>query len=141
MPPTVIVESPLEAYIQKMLNRSEDFRRQCLALAAQPQVYVRVQMVLYGLPPSVFAKTDVQRTSAGPLIATVRIQPSVNWSEWIGHEFEHILEQVEGIRLKDFRQNGSGRWESSSDMFESLRAITAGREIRRQMGLKRENAN
>lgn len=133
MPATVIVDGPLDIYVQQMLSRSEAFRRQCDALAAQPQVYVRVQLALYGLPPSLYARTDVQRTVAGPLIATVRIQSGVNWSEWIGHEFEHILEQVEGIRAKDFRDNNGGRWESSVEMYESSRAILAGRTIRIQM--------
>ena len=140
LPPTVVVEPRLKSHVQKMLARSEEFRRQCEALAAQPQTYVRVRLVLFGLPPGVNAQSEITRTSEGVLFAQVQLSLTSNWSEWIGHEFEHILEQAEGTRLDDYR-DGAGRWESAPDAFESNRAIAVGRTIRNQMLYPAVDAN
>lgn len=140
LPPTVVVDPRMDDHVRKMLARSPEFRRQCLALADRPQVYVRVHLVLFGLPPGVHAQSQVTRTHEGPLFAKVQIGLTANWSEWIGHEFEHILEQAEGMTLTDYR-GGDGRWESAPDAFETARAIAAGRTIRNQWLQRGDTAN
>lgn len=135
LPATVLVQRELQPVVQRMLERSAFFRHQCQLLAEQSKVYVRVQIATYGMLPSQRARAQVQRTAAGPLIVWVQLAPAVNWSEWIGHEFEHILEQVEGLRLRDLR-DGHDSWESDDDTYESARAINAGRVVREQVRQK-----
>lgn len=132
LPPTVVVDSRLTGHVRRMLERSPEFRRQCEALAELKHVYVRVSLVLHGLPPGVHAQSQVTRTNDGPLFARVQVSLTANWSEWIGHEFEHVLEQAEGMTLTDYR-TGDGRWESVPDAYETTRAIAAGRAIRNQV--------
>jgi len=131
----VQVHSSLQRQVQAMLQRSEDFRRQCRQLAANPSLYVRVRLSSIDMPARYCARSVVQRTSDGPLLIFVEIERTANWAEWLAHEFEHVLEQAEGVRLKDLRA-GKGSWESGDDVFETARAIGVGRGVRAQMRRK-----
>jgi hypothetical protein len=57
------------------------------------------------------------------------------WSpeEWIGHEFEHVLEQVERVPLVELAARTGRVWRTADDMFESERAIRAGRRVLEEM--------
>jgi hypothetical protein len=50
-------------------------------------------------------------------------------TEWIAHEFEHMLEQIQGQRLKALAGKVRGVWQSSAGMYETLRAIKVGRAV------------
>jgi hypothetical protein len=141
LPATVDVEASVMSHVQAMLQRSAHFRRQCLALAARPWVYVRLQFSEAAeLTRDFCAKSYIKRTSAGPLIAYVRIGRRTHWSEWIPHELEHVLETAEGMRTADFAR-GRGTWESAEDVYETTRAILAGRTVRNQMRRKPVTTN
>ena len=113
LPPNVQVNRALLRPVRSMLQRSEEFRRQCEELAARPTVYVRVNLSVEGLPSRFCARSVIQRMTDGPLLIFVEIERTVNWAEWLAHEFEHVLEQAEGLRVKDLRntkrQLGVGR--------------------------------
>ncbi len=133
LPATVQVDEPIVPHVQMMLQRSAHFRRQCRELAAHPHVYVRLQLAPVGELTSQFcAKSFIQRTAAGPLIAVVRIGRETHWSEWIPHELEHVLEAAGGMRIRDYAR-GHDTWESADDTYETTRAINAGRTVRVQM--------
>jgi hypothetical protein len=135
LPPNVQVHSSLQRQVQEMLQRSEDFRRQCGELAANPTVYVRVRVSSIGMPARYCARSVVLRMTDGPLLIFVEIERTVNWAEWLAHEFEHVLEQAEGLRLKDLRARKDS-WESGDAVFETARAIGVGRAVRKQMRRK-----
>ena len=50
--------------------------------------------------------------------------------ELLAHEFEHLVEQVEGLNLRKLaRIRGSGVRELDGELFESDRAIRVGRVV------------
>jgi hypothetical protein len=62
----------------------------------------------------------------------------MQFGELLGHEFEHIVEQVEGINLRVLsRQRGSGVREVERELFETDRAQQAGRNIAEELRLAR----
>ena len=51
-------------------------------------------------------------------------------AELVGHEFEHILEQVEGLNLRALAdKKGSGVHEVERDLYETDRAQRTGRIV------------
>lgn len=60
----------------------------------------------------------------------MHLPPSTDHSELLAHEFEHILEQIEGLDLRTLaRIRGSGVREIQYDRFESDRAQGVGRLV------------
>jgi hypothetical protein len=67
-------------------------------------------------------------------VAAVTVSPGAHQEEWIAHEFEHILEQLDGQNLPQMaRSHAKDVWFSGSDVIETDRAIKAGRTVRREM--------
>ena len=52
---------------------------------------------------------------------------------WIAHEFEHLIEQLEGVDLRDLAHRRQGVWHSGDEMFETERAIRAGVQVMHEM--------
>jgi hypothetical protein len=65
------------------------------------------------------------------LRADVHVPPAARAiAEIVGHEFEHILEQMEGLNLRMLsRVRGSGVRESAFEVYETARAQRAGRIV------------
>src|SRR2546428_12563943 len=59
--------------------------------------YVRVRVDVLIAFCTCRARSVIQRTGAGPIVAIVGISPSGSPVEWIAHEFEHLLDQVDGL--------------------------------------------
>src|SRR5262245_15892575 len=78
-----------------LLRRSETFRSQCERIARAPRVRVTIELVL-GLD-SGRAQTAIHRYASGGIKAEVVVLFGENYRELLAHEFEHILEQVEGL--------------------------------------------
>jgi hypothetical protein len=67
-------------------------------------------------------------------VADVVIAPGSESGEWIAHEFEHILELLDGRNLAQLARNlASDVWYSDSDVIETDRAIRAGHIVRDEM--------
>jgi hypothetical protein len=120
--------------IEAMLERSPTFRRQCLRIAQTPGLMVRMRL-LHGNPTSgVRARTDIGISADRRVIASVAIRPLENLPELIAHEFEHILEQLDGRNLPQLANNrAKDVWYSGSDVIETDRAIRAGRTVRDEL--------
>jgi hypothetical protein len=74
--------------------------------------------------------------------ADVHLPPGTDYSELIGHEFEHLLEQVEGLDLRRLaRVRGSGVWSVERELFESDRAQDAGRIVAAEFYKNRTRAD
>jgi hypothetical protein len=55
---------------------------------------------------------------------------SSHLAELVAHEFEHVIEQIEGVNLRKLaRAKGSGVHEIEREVFESDRAQAAGRVV------------
>ena len=66
------------------------------------------------------------------MLAQVYLQPSVDATELIAHELEHILEQLDGVDLQAQAGNGVV-WKAGDGVFETRRAIEAGRRVAREV--------
>ena len=80
----------------------------------------------------------IHRLRTGELLAFVAIEPTGSPVEWLAHEFEHVLEQVEGHHLPSLARRTAAIWRSGNgEMFETDRAIRAGRRVVEETRAKR----
>jgi hypothetical protein len=78
------------------------------------------------------AQTVIHRYEAGGLRAEVSLLFAEDYVELLAHEFEHILEQVDGVVLRD--EAGAGRaWQTGTGAYETRRAFSAGVRARREI--------
>lgn len=121
----------------RMIKRSPTFRSQLDRLEKADGLSVRVHIDLAIDQRSFRARSVILRCRNGEMIATVAIGPGGSPVEWIAHEFEHILEQLEGLHLPSLAGT-SGIWRSGNgEMFETERAIRAGRLVLHEMRAQR----
>ena len=128
LPANVEFFSDLNHVVQGIYDRSPTFRSQCERIARASNLRVRVH-INTRIPRVCRAWTVVQREGF-QIRADVHLPPGTDYSELIGHEFEHLLEQVEGLDLRRLaRVRGSGVWAVERELFESSRAQAAGRIV------------
>jgi hypothetical protein len=130
MPRTLKTEAALIPQLTQMLATSATFRAQCARLHDADKLVVLLQLNPV-LPRGLFrARSTLRRYSSGLLIATVEVAPGSGQPEWIGHEFEHVLEMMEGLNLPGMAKRSSpGVWRSVDGMLETARATEIGRTI------------
>jgi hypothetical protein len=99
---------------------------------------VRMRL-LHGNPTSgVRARTDIGISADRRVIASVAIRPLENLPELIAHEFEHILEQIDGVDLRARSElAGTGVWNCDDGSFETVRAVRVGRAVARETASRR----
>jgi hypothetical protein len=82
------------------------FRRQCQRIANTPDLLVRVQTTEVGSSWT-RARTNIAKQADGTLLAIVQLGARQDYVELIAHEFEHIIEQLDGIDLASRARLGS----------------------------------
>ena len=128
LPDSIELEDGLEPTIRWALEHSPTFRQQCRALAASPRLRARV-VVSY--PPAIGrlrARTSITVTRSGVLTADIEILSVLDLTELIAHEFEHVLEQLDGVNLHALAHSGDAR-RLSDGAFETERAVAAGHQV------------
>ena len=129
LPANVQLLHDIELAIQFIYDRSPSFRAQFARIAEtlQSACHRADRPLNPGPLPRVHA-----HTAAWPEIrAEIHLPPSSDHAELLAHEFEHILEQIEGLDLRSLaRVKDSGVYESEYAVFETDRAQTAGRIVR-----------
>jgi hypothetical protein len=124
----------LQTQVDRMLQRSATFREQYRRIAEAPMVVVGVRTDVRLCETSYRARTTFRRYQTGLMVAEVVVSPGAHQEEWIAHEFEHVLEQLDGQNLPQMAMNhAKGVWFSGSDVIETDRAIKAGRIVRSEM--------
>jgi hypothetical protein len=135
LPANIRVPSSLRGLIQRMYERSPTFRSQCDRIAAASALQMEV-MIDLAIPRFCSAFTNVRRTP-GVLVAEIHVKPSILLVEMLAHEFEHVLEQLDGLDMRLLaRTPGSGVREVSLDIFESERAQRAGQRVAREQQMR-----
>jgi len=116
--------------VADMLRYSPTFQRQYSRLARTPYLHVEIAPSLLGGKPAGSAITRIARHSAG-MEADVQLGPSGDPVLLIAHEFEHILEQLDGVDLASMATRvATGVYiVAGSEHFETERAIAAGRQV------------
>lgn len=130
LPDSVRVEAPLVPRIELMLARSSTFRDQCRRLATAPWVHVAVKLGSYYLDRQGYrAFSTIQRPQKKLLIAVVTLQASAEPALWIGHEFEHLIEQIDEVDVIGMADRLRGAWHTRSGMVETGRAVRVGARV------------
>ena len=126
----------LEQVVVRIYERSPTFRAQCERIGAAGNLRVTVR-INTAIPLSCRAFSVIER-QRGQIRADVQLPPSSDHSELLAHEFEHVLEQIEGLDLQTLaRVRGSGVRALQFNVFESDRAQAAGRIVVAETGGRR----
>jgi hypothetical protein len=128
--PSNIDAGMLHSNVVELLQRSATFQRQCMRIAAVRVLRVTVR-VSTAVEVGALAQTVITRYDAGAIRAEVTLRFSEDYLLLLAHEFEHILEQVEGVDLRE--EAASGRaWRTASGAWETRRAASAGIRVRQE---------
>jgi hypothetical protein len=125
------VDDVLEPLVSALLAKSETFRRQWDVISASRFIRVTVVSRL-GMqdPGSARARAEVSRYAHGAIRATIEIPSATDLTELLAHEFEHVIEQLEGLDLRGLaRRHEGGVVEVRKGVFETARARAAGLQV------------
>ena len=128
LPPSIALETGLEPIVRWTLENSPTFRRQCRVLAAASQLTATVRVTARTPDSNERALSVVRRAPSGRIDVSIEIHNSSNLSELLGHEFEHVIEQLDGVDLQRLQSSGEAR-RIESGAFETRRAIAAGQRV------------
>jgi hypothetical protein len=132
--PSIQVVPELRIDVAEMLQRSPTFRAQYRRIAESGSIVVGVHMDSRLCGSSFRARTTFRRYKSGLIVVDVSIGPGSKPAEWIAHEFEHILEQLDGRNLTALaRANVKDVWFSGGNVIETGRAIRAGHAVREEL--------
>lgn len=126
LPANLVVPAVYQDWVEALIARSPTLQRQCLAIARAGHVTVQLQTAWQ---TSAFcrARTSFTRFRSGRLRAAIAIPVSVDFAELLAHEFEHVVEQIEGLDLRLLAlERNSGVHETARNVFETIRARQAG---------------
>ena len=128
LPGSIELEQGLQPIVKWILEYSPRFRQQCRTLAAAPRLRANITMS-FGQPIGTSrARTAFRQTQAGGLDAQIEIRSASDMSELLGHEFEHLIEQLDGVDLSAMVRGGEAR-RLTDGAFETERAIAAGQQV------------
>jgi len=128
LPRTVVVEPGLEPMVRWTLEHSPTFRQQCRILEAAPAVSATVRVTSQTPGATERALSIVRRNAAGAIDAAIEIRNATDVAELLGHEFEHVIEQLDGVNLARLEPAGEAR-RLDDGAFETRRAIAAGQRV------------
>jgi hypothetical protein len=124
-PCRLVITKELRPIVQLAWAQSPTFRSQCARLAQSGTI------VFVHLIASVQIRRQAQSvigvTEDGATVARVLVRSSADTVEAIAHEFEHVLEYLEGV---DHRRSGTML---SHDAYETDRAMDAGTRVAREV--------
>jgi hypothetical protein len=133
LPASIQVADDLLPRLHVMLERSPTFRSQCRRIAEAPHLYVRVRLDMAIIGRTYRAVTKICRQPSGAIVAAIDIAPFGDPAEWLAHEFEHLIEQLDGVNLRELERRRQGAWQSGNQMFETERAVRVGRLVFHEM--------
>jgi hypothetical protein len=135
LPSNVTISDAYADTVQTMLRSSATFRRQCARLGAARSLTVTVAPTILPNPQATQALTRIVVRRDGSMHAEVNIGTLGNAVELLPHEFEHILEQLDGVDLASLARLPETGVHAAGDgePFETRRAIAVGRQVAREV--------
>lgn len=112
-----------------LLRRSDTFRAQCERIARATDVRVTIAMAF--TLQNARAQTAIHRCASGAISAEVLVRFGENYRELLAHEFEHVIEQVDGVDLRHEAAEGRA-WILPGGAFETRRAFETGVHVLRE---------
>ena len=116
------------------------FRRQCARLAGSRSTVITVDDAVIPDRAPFRAATDFTVDRQGRTLARVRLGSRVDLEERIAHEFEHIIEQLDGVDLRSLARRETAGVHAVHDdgHFETERAIAVGRQVVQEIRTARQ---
>jgi hypothetical protein len=138
LPRNITVTSLYQQVVSRMLERSATFRQQCARLGRARRLTIEIKTEVTARRDAPRAWTSIVRSAGDKLHATVTLPPTDRPAELIAHEFEHVLEQLDGVdllALSRVRRSGVRECECGHlDAFETTRAIKTGLRVSEEVG-------
>jgi hypothetical protein len=130
VPPHITLTPVLTEIVGEMLKRSPRFREQWATLGAARHVRIAVRLDFRS--GTYRARSIVSRHQYGLITATVELPAFGNHVELLAHEFEHIVEQLEGLNLRRLSTDLSAGVYNLGYAYETERAYEVGRQVARE---------
>jgi len=136
IPDNLQVDPLYRPLLESMLESSVTFRRQCLRLASERQLTVRLHASGLFWTRGARALTHLVRGPRGRLDAEIVLTRFDDEVELIAHEIEHVIEQLDQIDLPSMAQlpdTGVRQTLSTDGAFETARAAQTGLRVAREV--------
>ena len=91
----------LQPTVERMWRSSPTFRAQCARLAAEPTLRVSLWIDPFHPLASERAHAEISRVRGRLTHADIVLFDARDAIELIAHELEHIIEQIDGVRLRE----------------------------------------
>jgi hypothetical protein len=132
-PVNIRVAPVLLPVFDALIAASPTFSAQCDRITGATYVRVVVTPVLGSSTTSRgTARTTIRRFASGALIASVEMPvplTTFEYADLFGHEFEHIVEQIDRVDLPAMSASRGGATRLSDGAYETIRARKVGRAI------------
>ena len=139
LPANMEVSRHMSRRLQKLYDTSPSFRAQCARLASAKNLRVIVRFD--GTMPTRFRAFTIIQRRGRDLIADVHLPYGRTLFELAAHEFEHVLEQIEGLNLRKLsRMRETGVREIDREQYETDRAQLAGRVVAQEAAASDDRA-
>lgn len=135
LPSNVVMPKGLKPVLRRMIERSRTFRLQCQRIGGATQLRIAIELVPRLAECQCRALSNIKRYDTGFVLIKIQIiVPNIHLVEVIGHEFEHALEQIEGLDLRVLASKQSEYvYKSEGGGFETRRAMRAGKIIEQEI--------
>lgn len=139
-PTNIAVQRELRAAVRQLWEGSPTFRAQCQKIGEHRRY--RVALVIepsLNLHHNFRAQCVLRAYSSGIVTARVMLPHSRQLTELIPHEFEHIVEHIDGINVQhDAARLGNGAYDAGGGRVETARATRVGRQARQELEANRD---
>jgi hypothetical protein len=132
-PKSLDAQPDLRDQVVMMQQRSATFRHQLERLdVGRLHVQLRTDAGLLDRPFR--GRSVIQKTTTARIVAWVTVTPFGDPTEWIAHELEHVIEQLEGVSVPQLARAGTEfAWRTTDNMYETERALRMGRVVLREV--------
>jgi hypothetical protein len=130
LPPNLVAPEVLRPLLTRMWRSSATFRRQCAQLAEHPEVTIRVALdprTTHGRALSRVARREADLSAS----VQIEMRDPTRYIEYLAHELEHVLEQIEGLDLVRLKRQRVDGVEHVGGQHETARARSVGRTVAR----------
>src|SRR5262249_14914755 len=124
LPENIVPSSTLRPLVIKLLATSIIFRRQCQTLSQAANLRITIETIHPAEIVCYRALTTFTREGRQVTARIHIVVPTRRVAELLGHEFEHVLEMLEGVNWKGLStQKRSGVFSVGENLYETRRAI------------------
>ena len=126
--------------VRRLCRDSVTFRRQCTRIGAHPSLSVEVRLKSPAETSGPRAWTTFSIVSSPRVRADVWTTAGPDAQELLGHEFEHIIEWLDGVHGRHGHTTGVGvTLDNHGEIIETARATRVGRIVARESATARRS--